>query len=327
MATNFSKGLSVYGVPILPTSTPNFSTAETYFVSSVTGSNSDLGSESGKTVDNPFATIDHAIDKCTTKGDIIYVMENHAETVNSTADLQPDIAGVQIIGLGRANTRPTITLASTFIYPKSNIRVSGAGTRFSNIIFRDNSTNAGTTNVGLGILANDVCIDNCRFDVASSNAVTDYTIHVGTSAVAGLDRVRIVSNEFFNLGTTTACASAIKMRSTGSTTIDLQIVGNYFNGAYTRAVIWGTSESSFNSLAINFNSINQCSTVTADPAIDVESTKVTESAGTIMGNWIATSASGGSTQSGIICGFFKLAENVFQNSTALRGNLNGIRTS
>jgi hypothetical protein len=82
----------------------SLSTGKRFYVHS-TGTD---GASYGTTPDAPFATIDYAIGKCTaSKGDIIYVMEGHTETLAATIAL--DVAGVQIIGLGRGALRPKIT--------------------------------------------------------------------------------------------------------------------------------------------------------------------------------------------------------------------------
>src|SRR5680860_1259199 len=61
-----------------------------------TGSNSNKG-----TLQAPFATIDKAINSCVaSRGDVIYVLPGHAETVADATTLVPDVAGVAIVGLG-----------------------------------------------------------------------------------------------------------------------------------------------------------------------------------------------------------------------------------
>lgn len=65
---------------------------------------------SGRNPDKPFSTIDYAIGQTTaSKGDVIYVMPGHAETITAAAAIDADVAGVSIIGLGKGDNKPTIT--------------------------------------------------------------------------------------------------------------------------------------------------------------------------------------------------------------------------
>ena len=49
----------------------------------------------------PFSTIDYAIGKCTAnRGDIIFVMPGHSETITAASAIDLDVAGVRLIGLG-----------------------------------------------------------------------------------------------------------------------------------------------------------------------------------------------------------------------------------
>src|SRR5688572_2883165 len=68
-----------------------------FFVHSGTGSNSNDGSSP----DSPMATLDAAIGLCTaSKGDTIYVMPGHAETIAAADGFDADVAGVSIVGIG-----------------------------------------------------------------------------------------------------------------------------------------------------------------------------------------------------------------------------------
>src|SRR3990167_6061342 len=48
--------------------------------------------------------------RCTaSRGDVIFVMPGHAETVSAAGGITMDVNGVAIIGLGSGDLRPTIT--------------------------------------------------------------------------------------------------------------------------------------------------------------------------------------------------------------------------
>ncbi len=100
-----------------------------YFVDSATGSNSNTGKSPAAAV----ATIDYAIGLCTAnKGDVIYVMPNHAETVTGVGGITADVAGISIIGLGSYNQRPRILMdGGTTV----TFAVSAADVTIRNIVF------------------------------------------------------------------------------------------------------------------------------------------------------------------------------------------------
>ena len=105
--TKYPNGVSSFGMPVIG---KYATTGSVFFVDSTTGSNGNSGADP----DNPFADIDYAIGKCTaSKGDIIFVMPNHAETLTTAAGIVFDVAGVACIGLGSGTDRPSITLGTT----------------------------------------------------------------------------------------------------------------------------------------------------------------------------------------------------------------------
>ncbi len=94
----FGNGVDILGMPIL-----NTYANDVFWVNSSVSGN-------GGTRQQPFNTIQSALDKCTAgKGDIIMVGPGHAETVATAGALDLDIADISIIGLGRGAKRPTIT--------------------------------------------------------------------------------------------------------------------------------------------------------------------------------------------------------------------------
>lgn len=85
-------------------------TGQRFFVHSVTGTDAAGG---GQNPDAPLATIDYAIGLCTaSKGDIIYVMPGHAETLTAAAGIDADVIGISIIGLGNGSLRPRVTMGT-----------------------------------------------------------------------------------------------------------------------------------------------------------------------------------------------------------------------
>lgn len=78
---------------------------DVFWVNSATGS--DDYPNWGTSRDAPMATLDYAIGKCAANhGDIVFVMENHAETITGVGGIAFDVAGITVIGLGTYNQRP-----------------------------------------------------------------------------------------------------------------------------------------------------------------------------------------------------------------------------
>ena len=89
----------------------------------------DIGGH-GQSPKLPFATIDYAIGQCVAgRGDVVYVMEGHAETVAGTIAL--DVAAVRLIGLGVAANRPVLT----FDTDSDVLAVTVANTEITNMEF------------------------------------------------------------------------------------------------------------------------------------------------------------------------------------------------
>ena len=64
----------------------------------------------GKNPDEAFATLDYAVGRCTSNnGDVILVMPGHAENLAADSDVDVDVAGLKILGLGWGGSRPTFT--------------------------------------------------------------------------------------------------------------------------------------------------------------------------------------------------------------------------
>ena len=75
----------------------------------------------------PFATLDYAVGQCTANnGDFIYVAPGHAETIISADQIDADVAGISIIGIGNGTNKPTLTYtvaAGEFVIGASNVWV------------------------------------------------------------------------------------------------------------------------------------------------------------------------------------------------------------
>lgn len=116
-------------------------TGSIFWVDSNTGTD---GAGYGRNPDAPVATIDYAIGLCTAnKGDVIFVMPQHAETV--TTAITADVAGISIIGLGHGRNIPTITGNAAI----DALTVTAADVTIKNLIFAAPGTDAQTADINI----------------------------------------------------------------------------------------------------------------------------------------------------------------------------------
>lgn len=167
-----------------------------------------------------YGTIDAAIGACVaSRGDVIYVMPGHTETVTSATSLVCDVAGVTIRGLGDGAQRPTITLSTS---TAATIPVSAANVTIDNVII--DLTGVDAIVAGITPTATNFTLSNSL--VITGNATNQAVLGILTTAAAG--RMRLIGNEF--LGTTDA-GTAAAVRIVGGN--EHVVKGNRFYGAYT----------------------------------------------------------------------------------------------
>jgi len=108
--TNFPNGVSSYGIPQVGAGAIPVTGGQVFWVKSTTGQNAP---GNGISPDNPFASIDYAIGRCTAgRADVILVMPGHVETISAAGGITFDVAGVIVWGLGYGAARPTINLGT-----------------------------------------------------------------------------------------------------------------------------------------------------------------------------------------------------------------------
>jgi len=136
----------------------------------------------------PYSTIDHAINQCTAhRGDVIYVMPGHAETITGATGIVPDVAGVSIVGLGTGEKRPIITAATS---ATAAIPISGANTTIKNLVFK---CNIASQNHMLDVKADDVLIEDCEFREGTATGLSFIT---ADTADGDSDRLTIRNCKF-----------------------------------------------------------------------------------------------------------------------------------
>lgn len=158
-----------------------FTTGDIFFVHSGTGTD---GVGYGRNPDAPCATIDYAIGLCTAdKGDRIYVMPGHAETISAAGAIDCDVAGISIIGLGNGTNRPTITAGTANTV---DIDIDAANVTIENIRFISNFLDIAAL---IDVNADDFTLRKCEFTEAGANL--NSKIIVQDAAAGGSDRITI----------------------------------------------------------------------------------------------------------------------------------------
>jgi len=227
----FQQGVSIRGVPI---EVPN--PGKVFWVnnSSVLAPGGVGGSDGNKgTYQKPFSTVDAAVGKCTAnRGDVIYVMPGHVETIASGGGIVMDVAGITIVGLGRGTLQPRFDFTAT----ASTVELSGDNIAVHNINFHANVSGvviglnvlAGATNseivgctfdveatttdefvigINYGVGCNDFVVDGLKMDMGLGGAATGIKL-VGATAGGNISNSRIVGDY------SQACVAGITTLST-----------------------------------------------------------------------------------------------------------------
>lgn len=136
----------------------------------------------GLSPESAVTTIDAAINLTTaSNGDIIVVMEGHAESIVGAAGIAMDVAGVTIVGLGRGRNRPVVTFATS---TAASLDISAASCHLENLVFV-NGIDSQTAMINVS--AADVNIINC--EMQTGDATTQAVLGILTTN--GANRLRV----------------------------------------------------------------------------------------------------------------------------------------
>lgn len=203
----------------------------TFYVWSTHANAADNSRGGSKT--NPFKTLNFAIGRCTANnGDRIYVLPGHAESLAAAGSIfTANVAGIEIVGLGVGNLRPTFTLA----HASAQASVSAANVRLSGVKFISDIADCAAAIV-LAATADGFVCEDCWF---TDGGLTKELV-IGIMVGAATDNVLIRGNRFYTTSTdeTGGCASAIKLLGESAFS---RIIGNTAHGHYTVAAIDGAT--------------------------------------------------------------------------------------
>lgn len=169
---------------------------------------------------SPFSTIDKAINTCqANRGDRIFVRPNHNETIATATALVIDVAGVQVIGLGNGEDRPTLTFATS---TAAAIPFSAANYVFANIILVCNIASQNHMGDLTGVAGLFV---GCSFREGSATGLSFLT---ADGSDADIDRTKFIGCDFY-APTAGNMDNAIQLANdfTGVRVIDCEIYGDF----------------------------------------------------------------------------------------------------
>lgn len=225
--TNYPNGVSSFGIPLIG-SGPSIpaSTGQYLFVSSITGSDGNIGSSVA-----PFATIAGAVNAVnTSKNDVVVLMPGHVEAVNKAAYLTIAKNGVYIIGLGQGALRPTLTWGTS---TAAQIIVSGAQVTIDNVVLDF---------TGIDAVVAAVSVTGADFAIRNSTILTNSGtagVVKGFLTAATATRFTVENNLFFgpavNTGTTTTAQVDHEVG------VDYVIRNNVFYGKCTQNILNATT--------------------------------------------------------------------------------------
>jgi len=199
----------------------SISTGNRYWVSSVTGATTN----SGTSPDQPLATIDAAIGKCTaSKGDIVYVMPYHVEDVTAADGIDCDVIGISIIGIGDGDAVPTVS----FTAAAGSVTVSVASVTLKNLKFVANFGTGTTTGFTIAAGADGLTLDGIQ--MVDTSAANEFLIHA--SIATGVDRLLIKNCRFAGAAGTMSGSLVF-----AGTSLDAEICDNYWRVDSSDSVI------------------------------------------------------------------------------------------
>lgn len=277
----FKYGVSIRGVPLTLTHP-----GAVFFVKSVNDStgaanalapNQKAGSDSNRgTFLDPLATIANAFTRVTAgRGDIIFLLPGHAETISTATATAFNIKGVALVGFGTGNLRPTLTYTTA----TATIPVSVDDIYIGNVLFKANF--ADVASVFTLTTAKNFVVDNCEFRDGSS-VLNFLTIITTGSTANAADGLQLVNSAIYSLGTT-AASTAMKVLGNCDR---LKCNGNFYTGGVVNntAALLAHAALVMTNLEMRANTVFRLNTDTSTGALLI-TTSATTNTGMVSDNY------------------------------------------
>jgi hypothetical protein len=234
------------------------------------------GNAEGTSWENAAATLDAGVNLCTaSRGDFILVAQGHNEAIDAADDVDLDIAGVTVLGMGIGSLKPTFdydaATADMFVIGADNVTIA-------NLRFRV-STNATANAIDIPDGIDYATILGCDFGFAET-ATDEFATAIQTNDASNY--VSVIGC-YFDAGAQAAVAAITMSKDTEGT----KFCDNVVIGTYSTAPILGDTTASTN-LIIDGNII-----YTAGSADTFN--LVAASTGVVSNNLIAMNAASAAT--------------------------------
>ncbi len=277
----FKDGVSINNVPLTMTNP-----GDVFFVSNAdvlldkNQSVAGVDQAGGGTFQRPFRTLDFAIGQCTaSRGDVIFVMPGHTETITLATEIILDVAGIAIIGLGAGSLRPTITFGAA----AANIPITAANIFVKNILHVNNFADVASNYTATGTATpTDFCLDGCEFRDTSS-ILNALKIVQGNATANSMDGLSFIGNRISSLGTTAATTAIGLLEDADRVSINKNF--GVWGVVNNTPALLSASDKNMLSLEMDGNIVHRPNTDTATGGILLEGT-TTASTGMISNNRI-----------------------------------------
>lgn len=214
----FPNGVAIKNMPLLEGYGGNI-----FWVDSGEGSNGYKG-----TFDRPFGDIDYAVSKCTANnGDIIIVKPGHTETMTAADEIDLDVAGIAVVGIGSGTDTPTLSYTGT----AGELVIGAANITVSNI-----RLDAGISAVVMGVSV-EAAGDNCTLDnlYFPEPGTSTFEFLDAIDLETGADYVTIQNCTFFNADAT---GGAHFIEAGNGVNNGLTVDNCYVYGEFSVSAIW-----------------------------------------------------------------------------------------
>ncbi len=245
--------MASYGTPFVPTDFIGTG-GKIFWV----GNRSGLPAGNGSSPDYPLSTLNAGLAKCVSgRGDIVYVLPGHAESLTAADSWSSLVAGTKIIGLGDLGSdAPTFTwaaTAATVLADVANVRLQNLNLYMAGALA---STTALTVTSAITGTAAGWKIIGCNINVAVD---TDQLNTTAITLAAGCDDWTFANNEIW--GGTTGTITGVVV-TTGA--VDrLKFVGNDIRACATAQLLDLSQAAITDNLILNNTFQNKLDTTTA----------------------------------------------------------------
>jgi hypothetical protein len=206
------------------------------------------GTAYGFSYDKPFATLDYAVGMCTaSKGDIIYLMPGHTETVIAATTLTLDVIGIQVIGLGTGRLRPQITVSTA---TTATVNITAANILLKNVDIITNFLNVAAA-MTVGADADGLVLDGVNF--YDTSVILGALI--GISVAAGCADLTIRNCKYYGIALTAAATSCIVCAGAADRLVldNLYLKGDFSTGCVTATAAASVAIALRNLMLINMS--------------------------------------------------------------------------